>query len=289
MSWVLGSIGEPAGRRAAALAAAFSDGGRPVTHRPLDEPADEALRAERVTLVLEPAAPGLGDSPFPPLAVLKRGDARDALLVGPEHLAIVAAELAADPGAFNPADPLRSVRTGARLATDGSLRMTQVARLRPDLALEPMPSLSEALDRLDDSLDALVVPGHVADEVDPALVRRHLDPPWLGSPGDGVFWLRGPWREDLREALLPLDDKPSRVEVTAELALADTLGAEGLGARARARHARLEMHALVLDGERMTTVHRTGEATVRGALRLAMIVSRELAEAHGLTLPEVAS
>lgn len=289
MTWILGSIGAPAGRQAAALAAAFTDGGRPVRHVPLDEPADEALDAERVTLVLEPAAPGLGESAFPPLAVLKRGEARDALLVGPEHLATVAAELAADPSALNPADPLRSVRFGARLAVDGALRAAQAARLRPDLAVLPSPPLADALAALDDTLDALIVPGHRTDEVDTTLVRRHLDPPWLGGPGDGALWMRGPWREDLREALLPLDDKATRVEVTAELALAETLDAVGLGVRARARHARLELHALVLDGDRLTAVQRTGEATVRGALRLAMIVSRELAEAHGLTLPEAAS
>ena len=65
-----------------------------------------------------------------------------------------------------------------------------------------------------------------------------------GEPAAGAVWIRGPWNPDLRERLLPLEDRNSRIEVVTELALVEVFAPPDgclFGAQARMSHSRLEL------------------------------------------------
>jgi len=75
------------------LVAAFREQGVPMELGAPEADGEDALRAGRLDLLVEPAGSVAEDPELPPLAVLRRGEARDGLLVRAEHLAEVAARL----------------------------------------------------------------------------------------------------------------------------------------------------------------------------------------------------
>jgi len=225
------------------------------------------------------------------LAVLKRGDPRDALLVSEPLLRERAAALAADPMSIDPADPLRAVPPGATVTLCGALRQAQVTRARPDVVVRAVPGEGDVLDAwISGQAEVAVVSAAALDRAGlEEHAARRLDDPWIGPIGAGALWIWGPWRADLRELLLPLDDRATRVEVLAERSLSDALRpVDGVvvGANARVSQSRLDLRALLVDPERGLALagKRTGEATMRGATRLAAMLGRELGERAAGTL-----
>ncbi len=228
------------------------------------------------------------------LAVLRRFDPRDGLLVTPAHAEARAEAVLRDPSALHPADPLRAVGHGARLAASGALRIAQLRASRPDLRVVPFPGTDDELVAAwpDEAWDGALLG---CDALDRAArlddLRRRLDEPWIGAAGAGALWLSGSWDEEMRELLLPLDDRPTRLEVTAEHAVARALQLPPeltLGVRVRASQSRLEANALVMHPESLRSMraNRQGEATMRGCWRLASMLARDLVERGAITLAD---
>ena len=262
---------------------AVSDPSLRALARSLEDLLGEALDA--ATLVLERASSGAREEGVEVLAVLRRGDPRDALLVSDEHVARRAADLLDDPATLDPSDPLRSVGDGARIGAVGDLRVAQLRATRPDLVVERFDDEDALLAAFDaDEMPAVLISSLTLNHIDrPEEMRRRLDPPWIGEPAAGAVWIRGPWNPDLRERLLPLEDRNSRIEVVTELALVEVFAPPDgclFGAQARMSHSRLELRALVIDEAtgRAIGAKRTGEATMRGAHRVAGMLARLLEE-----------
>lgn len=236
------------------------------------------------SLVIEPAGPYEADG-REVLAVLRRGDPRDALIVSDAHALAQAEALARDPAAIHPADPLRAVGPAGRVAVAGALRRALALATRPDLTLVHTPTHAETLDAVaTGAADAGILPSAWLEQAGrDYLIRRRLDAPWITEAAAAAVWVRGPWEAALREALLPWDDRVARLGVVAELAVRNTvtLAAGALfGVSATVSHSRLELRALAVDpttGASLGGV-RAGEATMRGAHRLASILVRDLEE-----------
>ncbi len=261
----------------------------------VSDPALEGLARELQTLlgavhtaaelILEAASPRPPEKETEVLAVLRRADPRDALLVSDQHVARRAAQVLDDPAALDPADPFRAVGEGARIGAVGLLRVAQLGATRPDLAVERFKNEHDLVAAFDaNQFPAALVSCATLDRLGRSEgVRRRLEPPWIGETAAGVVWIRGPWQPDLRERLLPLEDRSSRIEVVAELAVAEAFVApEGclVGVQARVSHSRLDVRALVVNPStgRAIAAKRTGEATMRGAHRVAAMLTRTLEE-----------
>ncbi len=228
------------------------------------------------------------------LAVLRRGDARDGLVVSDDHAAVRGADVLADPHAFDPTDPLRALGEGAVVAAHGALRCSQIAINRPDLDVRIVEEGDREVLRHweDGTVDAAVIPSALLDLSGfTATVRRRLAPPWITTAAAGGLWLRGEWSAELRELVLPLDDRASRLELIAERAVSDAIETgEGvsLGVEATVSQGRLDLRATLIQGSerRSIAASRQGEATMRGAQRLAAVLVRDLRErGAGATRP----
>jgi hydroxymethylbilane synthase len=193
-------------------------------------------------------------------ATLPRTDPRDALL--------------SSSGA-----PLADLPAGARIGTSSLRRRALLARARPDAKLLELrgnvPTRIERLQRGDYDAVVLAAAGLVRLGLE-AHVSEYL-PPQLFPPAvsQGVIGLvaRVGDRPTLRW-LVSLDDRASRLEVTAERALLERL--EGgcqvpLGALAHLADGVLALEACVcaLDGSRAVSVRGRAPATGAGAAALA--------------------
>ena len=221
------------------------------------------------------------------LAVPKRADPRDALVVREDHLVAYGEALAADPEGYDPRDPFLALAPGARVGTSSLRRAAQLRALRPDLEIADVRgNVPTRLGKLDDGqYDALLLACAGLDRLELApRIHRRLDPPWLGAAGQGALAVQGSFADaDLREIVLPLDDRAAHIEVIAERTLLATLGGGcslPLGVSASVSHSRLQLSARILseDGAQIAEARRDGEATGRGAQRLAMILARDLME-----------
>lgn len=234
---------------------------------------------------------GVGDAPLDAdgrevLAVLRRGDPRDGLLVSADHVAARADEVAINPALLDPADPLRALGEHAVVAAHGPLRCAQITITRPDLqVLDLKGGDLDVLHRWQEGgVDAAVLPSALLDRAGlTSAIRRRLDPPWIAAPGAGGVWLRGAWDAELRELVLPLDDRASRLEFVAECAVADALGVihgVSLGVHASVGQSRLDLRATLVHRSQPLSIaaKRQGEATMRGAQRLAAMLVRDLRE-----------
>jgi len=236
------------------------------------------------SLVFEAVGDALSDG-REVLAVLRRGDPRDGLIVSDAHAVQLAELLARDPSAIHPADPLRAVGVEGRVAAAGDLRRALITATRPDVRVVSVPGHGEAHEAVSaGEADAAVLPAAwLEDHGLDHLIRRRLDAPWNTEAGASATWVRGPWEAALREALLPWDDRVSRLGVVAELAVQNTVEiAPGVlfGVSATVSHSRLDLRALAIEpvsGASLAAV-RAGEATMRGAHRLAAILARDLQE-----------
>ncbi|MCO4772339.1 MAG: hypothetical protein KDA24_20055 [Deltaproteobacteria bacterium] len=240
----------------------------------------------RGDLVLEEVTPAVADTGADVLAVPRRGDPRDAVLVSEEHATEHAAAVLADPSLMNPADPLRAVASGATVGAVGAFRCAQIAAVRPDLdVVEASGTCADLVEAwLAGSHPVVVVGAAALDRTESAgREARRLDAPWFAEAGAGALWVRGAWTPELREALLPLDDRTSRLEIVAELAVQQAVDPPAgvlLGVSARVSQSRLELAGLVLDpaGGYSIAAKRTGEATMRGTHRAAAMLARDLEE-----------
>lgn len=221
------------------------------------------------------------------LATPRRADARDALVVRADHLDALAAHLDADPEAYDPRDPFAALPEGAVVGTSSLRRAAQIRRARPDITTADVRgNVGTRLRKLDEgNYDALLLACAGLDRLELGdRIHRRLDPPWLGAAGQGALAVQGRFEDaELREIILPLDDRATRLEVIAERAVLSTLGGGcslPLGVSANVSHSRLQLAARLLspDGTAIAEAKRDGEATGRGAQRLAVILARDLME-----------
>lgn len=221
------------------------------------------------------------------LAVPKRADPRDALLVRQDHLVALGAKLESYPESYEPRDPFVALPPGAVVGTSSLRRAAQLLRARPDIVIKDVRgNVPTRVGKLDDGqYDGLMLACAGLDRLELAdRIHRRLDAPWLGAAGQGALALQGVFANDaLREIVLPLDDRPSHLEVIAERTVLSLLGGGcslPLGVSAVANHSRLQLSARLLtaDGSKVAEARRDGEATGRGAPRLATMLVRDLME-----------
>lgn len=218
---------------------------------------EEALLAGRVQLAVHslkdlptelPAGLALG-------AVPRREDPRDALVCGQ---------------AAGGARRLSELPAGVRVGTSSLRRSAQLLHARPDLAIEPLRgNLDTRLRKLGEGKLAAIVlasaglhrmgwEGRISEYFQPEVMC-----PAVGQGALGVEV-----RADdaaTREALVPLDDRATRLETTAERALLARLGGGcqvPIGALARLDHGgRLRMVAVVASPDGARLFRAAGEGT----------------------------
>lgn len=221
------------------------------------------------------------------LAVPRRADARDALVVREEHLVTLRAAIEANPEGFDPRDPFSALPEGATVGTSSLRRAAQLRRARPDVVIADVRgNVPTRLRKMDEGqYDALMLACAGLDRLELGhRIHRRLDPPWLGAAGQGALAIQGRFADsDLREIVLPLDDRAAHLEVNAERTVLATLGGGcslPLGVSASVAHSRLQIAARLLseDGTLCAEAKRDGEATGRGAQRIASILVRDLME-----------
>ena len=222
------------------------------------------------------------------LAVPKRADSRDALLVRQDHLDAFGAGFEAQAETFDPRNPFAALPEGAVVGTSSLRRAAQILRARPDIQTKDIRgNVPTRVGKLDDGqYDGLLLACAGLDRLELGhRIHRRLDSPWLGAAGQGALAMQGVFaNNDLRELVLPLDDRSSHLEVVAERAVLALLGGGcslPLGVSAIVNHSRLQISARLLspDGTKIAEAKRDGEATGRGAQRLASILVRDLMEA----------
>mgnify|MGYP002630033288 CR=1 FL=1 len=221
------------------------------------------------------------------LAVPPRADPRDALLVRGDHLLALAEKLQSFPESYEPQDPFVALPPGAVVGTSSLRRAAQLLRARPDVVIKDVRgNVPTRVGKLDGGeYDGLMLACAGLDRLELAdRIHRRLGVPWLGAAGQGALALQGLFTNDaLRELILPLDDRGSHLEVVAERTVLSLLGGGcslPLGVSASVNHSRLQLRARLLspDGTRIAEANRDGEATGRGAPRLATMLVRDLME-----------
>jgi hydroxymethylbilane synthase len=209
----------------------------------------------------------------------------DALIAGEADLAVhslkdLPTELVpglrvwAHPPRFNPRDAwigrdglsYEDLPTGATVATGSLRRQAQTLHRHPHVRVEPIRgNVDTRLRKFAEGemagmflalagLERLGLAGHVTEALDPAA--------FLPAPGQGSLAIEGRDDGDTRRLLEPLDDRDTRVAVTAERALLHTL--EGGCQVPVAALARVDGEDVVLDG---LVASLDGAELVRGEAR----------------------
>ncbi len=221
------------------------------------------------------------------LAVPRRADPRDALILHKDRLEAVEEAVRAGTEVLRPDRPFDVLPEGALVGTSSLRRRAQVLRMRPDLKVKDLRgNVDTRLAKLEDGqYDAILLAAAGLDRLELGhRIFRRLDSPWVGAAGQGALAVQGRGN-DVEIALLvnPLNHRPTRLEVEAERRVLQVLGAGcsvPLGARAQIEGDRLFLDALVLaaDGGKWVEANRRGEATREGALRLGRNVARDLVD-----------
>lgn len=272
----------------------FSTKGDRIQDRPLPEiggkglftaELEEALFAGRIQVAVH----SLKDLPteLPPglgvVAVPRRADPRDALVLRPARREEAAARLAR--GEIDPRDNFASLPQGAVVGTSSIRRRAQLLRTRRDLRVEDIRgNVLTRLRKLDEGrYDAILVACAGLERLELGhRIDRRLGPPWVGAPGQGAIAVEGRIDNiEVLERVRPLEHRLTRIEVEAERTVLAAL--EGgcslpLGVQAAADRSTLSLTAVALDleGQRAIRAERDGEATTVGARRLGRIVTRDL-------------
>lgn len=270
----------------------FSTRGDRIQDRPLPEVGGKGLFTAELEAALQEgeidlAVHSLKDLPtelpdgLGVVAVPVRADARDALVLRPDHLA------AAVEGLADSRLGVELVPAGGVVGTSSVRRIAQMRRLRPDVTCKDVRgNVPTRLRKLDEGgYDALLLACAGLDRLELGRrITRRLDEAWVGAPGQGAIGIEGRAADaEVLELVRPIEHRPTRIEVEAERTVLAAL--EGgcsvpLAATAVASSTVLTIEALVLapDGSDAVRVHRRGESTLQGARRLGRIVARELIE-----------
>lgn len=268
----------------------FSTKGDRVTDRPLPEVGgkglftaelEEALHDGRVDIAVH----SLKDLPtelpegLGVVAVPKRADARDALVLRPEIREQVAERLGLSRGGVD------LLPHGAVVGTSSVRRRALMIRLRPDIELRDVRgNVPTRLRKLDEGgFDALLLACAGLDRLGLSdRVDVRLDPPWLGAPGQGAIGIEGRAEDyDVLELVRPLEDRGTRIEVEAErtvLAVLEGGCSVPLAVRGEVSPTSLRLAAAVIapDGSAALRAERKGEPTLQGARRLGRVLARDL-------------
>jgi hydroxymethylbilane synthase len=176
------------------------------------------------------------------VAVPPREDPRDALVVGPG--------VPVERGSFE------ALSSGARVGTSSLRRSAQVRAIRPDLRV------TDVRGNVDTRLKKLETGAFEALILAAAGLKRlglwssnmfPLETNWLPAPGQGALGVQGRLLDlGIRELARPLEDRKSRVEVTAERSLLANL--EGgcqvpIASRANVESEDVQLSAAVYDVE----------------------------------------
>ena len=227
------------------------------------------------------------------LAMPRRADPRDALVVRADHLDAFRSAMEADPAAFEPRNLLAAVPAGSTVGTSSLRRAAQLKATRPDLSVADVRgNVGTRLRKLDEGgYDAILLACAGLDRLGLGdRIQRRLDGPWLGAVGQGAIAVQGRAGDArVAELLHSLEHRPTRLEVKAERGVLGGLGGGcslPLGVRGVVERDRLTLEAVLLDpaGSRAIRARRVGEATGTGADRLARILCRDLLDRGAATL-----
>lgn len=189
---------------------------------------------------------------------------------------------------------LKDIASKSVIGTSSLRRAVQISRVRPDLVVKPIRGNVETRvnKMLNGEFDAVVLAEAglsrlgLADVISERLPVEEFTP----SPGQGAMAIVS--REDdagIVKMLKNIEDKQSRMEVTAERALLLRINAGcrfPLGALASANHSKLALYANVysVDGTKRIEVRRSDSAD--NAERLGSVVAAELEEKGAMKLAE---
>jgi len=243
---------------------------------------EEALRSGEIDLAVHSLKDLPTEEPegLAVVAVPRRADSRDALCL---------------PDAA--AGSLASLPAGAVVGTSSLRRRAQLQRLRPDLRVADVRgNVDTRLRKLDEGqYGALLLACAGLDRLGLGdRIAERLDRPWLGAAGQGALGVQSRVDDDgVRPLLAALDDKPARLEVTAERSVLAILGGGcslPLGVSAEVSGDRLTLSAVLMDPEGDTEIRaeRKGEATQQGARRLGKILCRDLMDRGAQALLDAA-
>jgi hydroxymethylbilane synthase len=216
------------------------------------------------------------------VAVPRRADPRDAMVLRPDHCESLGEEVRADPRLG-----LELLPEGAVVGTSSVRRVAQLHRMRPDVVCKDIRgNVPTRLRKMDEGqYDALILACAGLDRLGLGdRITRRLDGVWVGAPGQGAIGIEGRGTDErVLELVRPLEHRPTRIEVDAERTVLAAL--EGgcsmpLAAAAKVSRTTLRLEVVVLapDGSQAVRVERRGEATLQGARRLGRIVARQLLE-----------
>jgi hydroxymethylbilane synthase len=278
----------------------FSTRGDQIQDKPLPEIGGKGLFTAELEEALrhgliQAAVHSLKDLPteLPPglgvVAVPRRADPRDALVVRADHREAAAA------AGVDPRDNFALLPPGAVVGTSSVRRRAQLLQTRPDLEIKDIRgNVPTRLRKLDEGqYDAILLACAGLDRLDLGdRIDRRLEHPWVGAPGQGAIAIEGRIDDiETLEQVRQLEHRATRIEIEAERTVLAAL--EGgcslpLGVRAVADRSSLSLSALVLDpeGKRSLRALRDGEATPVGARRLGRIVARDLLDRGARELME---
>jgi len=187
---------------------------------------------------------------------------------------------------------LKDIASKSVIGTSSLRRAVQVNRLRPDVTVKPIRGNVETRvnKMLTKEFDAVVLAeaGLIRLGLTDVIVERLSVDDFTPSPGQGAMAIVA--REDdadLISTLEKIEDKQSRIEVTAERALLLHINAGcrfPLGALANANDSKLALYASVYsaDGKKRIDVKKSDSIT--NAERLGMLVATELEEKGAMEL-----
>ena len=231
---------------------------------------DEALEVGRVDLAVHSAKdlPVRTERSVRPVALLRRGDPRDCLILAR-------------------ATGLADLARGARIGSSSARRRAELLRVRPDLEVAEVRGnvdtrlglvRSGAVDGVILARAGLARLGRL-DEVSEVLPASRFVP----APGQGAIAVSARVADRRMVGLLrPLDDPPTRAAVTAERSFVTELGGgcdTPLGAWAALRGGRLTLRAVVLSPDGRRTVWGIRSAPPTRAAALGHALAREVRRA----------